>query len=331
MNALPNPYLGPRFFEARDRQYFFGRDSEIRILTGLVLARRVVLLFAKSGVGKSSLLRAGLIPQLTAEQVTVGRRRRVQRTVQRMTVLPIGYVGRSIASASTPNIFVQGLLLTLTTEASAIDENAANLVDGLAPLFTPSTDVMPEDDHTEVDDRPILLILDQFEELFTRHLDRRHERAALFDELNQALIAYPRLHLLFSMREDYIGELIPYADLLPDRMRSRFRLEPLSRAAALAAIMEPAAAVGRTFTDDAAAALIDNLSLHPTSITPALTSATDGLGLQEALRQGAAMLGGVIEPVHLQIVCRELWEKLPADRTEILVADLKDYETLIRR
>ena len=59
-----NPYVGPRAFNIDESDYFFGREEETEILQGLVMSRRVVLLFAKSGVGKSSFLNAGVIPFL---------------------------------------------------------------------------------------------------------------------------------------------------------------------------------------------------------------------------------------------------------------------------
>jgi len=59
-----NPYVGPRSFEEEDRPNFFGRDEEGRQLASLVVSHRVVLLYAPSGAGKTSLLKAGVIPNL---------------------------------------------------------------------------------------------------------------------------------------------------------------------------------------------------------------------------------------------------------------------------
>ena len=93
---------------------FFGRDEEVEILRNLVLTQRVVLLYAQSGAGKSSLLRAGLHPSLTAAR-EVGRGKR-RREVRDMAVLPITGVGsappRTIERA-IPNIFVYSALATL--------------------------------------------------------------------------------------------------------------------------------------------------------------------------------------------------------------------------
>lgn len=63
-NDLPNPYVGPRAFEEAEESRFFGREREREKLYHLLLARRLVLLPAPSGAGKSSLVRAGMIPRL---------------------------------------------------------------------------------------------------------------------------------------------------------------------------------------------------------------------------------------------------------------------------
>lgn len=63
-----SPYIGLRPYTYEERNKFFGRDDDIHILLDKVMANRLTLLFAASGVGKSSLLAAGLIPQLR-EQV----------------------------------------------------------------------------------------------------------------------------------------------------------------------------------------------------------------------------------------------------------------------
>jgi hypothetical protein len=62
-----NPYIGPRAFEEGEAARFFGRERELEDLFHLLLARRLVLLHAPSGAGKSSLIQAALIPRLRAE------------------------------------------------------------------------------------------------------------------------------------------------------------------------------------------------------------------------------------------------------------------------
>ena len=297
-----NPYVGPRAFEEDDRKNFFGRDEETRQLTSLVIAQRTVLLYAQSGAGKTSLLQASLIPRLNARK--------------RIKILPISRVSgdlpRGVDGTTVSNIYVFNTLLNVYGQTASPGELVGlTLIKGLQTYFESD-----EADRRRL--RPRLLILDQFEELFTTHSERQAERADFFFQLQQALERYPQLTLLFSMREDFIAHLDFYAAQLPDRLRTRFRLERLRPKAALDAVREPATAAvpKRRFAEGVAEQLVANLA---------------GISLDEADQEESdptlAALESYtevhyIEPVHLQIVCRQLWsnlndlpaaDKLPAD------------------
>src|SRR5438128_12431689 len=58
------PYPGPRPFRSDERDFFFGRRPETRDLFSYITAHRAVLLYASSGAGKTSLINAGVIPEL---------------------------------------------------------------------------------------------------------------------------------------------------------------------------------------------------------------------------------------------------------------------------
>ena len=64
-------YVGPRPFEEKDKDIFFGRDREVRDLLSTVIAHNLVLVYAQSGAGKTSLINAGLIPLLKEKQFEV--------------------------------------------------------------------------------------------------------------------------------------------------------------------------------------------------------------------------------------------------------------------
>ena len=323
-----NPYVGPRAFDAGQRKYFYGRDEEIAILEGLVITARASLFFAQSGAGKSSLLRAGLVPELT-RQVQIGRGPRA-RIYQKMDVLPVVSVGGGIPAdvhAEIPNIFVFSALLSLHPQNMQPGELAGlTLSEGLAAFL--EKDGRPE--HGENEPAPPetpadaaaaapqsgaqLLIFDQFEELFTHYPERWREREGFFQQVCQALGEHPDLHVLFTMREDFIAELTPYANLLPQGLRSRFRLELLKREAALGAVTKPAELAGRTFAPDVAETLVDNLR-----------RSQPGRAGQGGNSNPSTELGAYVEPVHLQIVCRQLWDKLPAERTVIEEEDVQEF------
>jgi hypothetical protein len=66
-----SPFVGPRPFEKEDSDRFFGRTRETEELLSLIIAHRAVLVYAQSGAGKSSLLRAGVIKRLEDQQYQV--------------------------------------------------------------------------------------------------------------------------------------------------------------------------------------------------------------------------------------------------------------------
>ncbi|MEM7030826.1 MAG: hypothetical protein AAF629_14775, partial [Chloroflexota bacterium] len=193
-----NPYPGPRPFGVEERSYFFGRDEETNILTAMVMAQRAVLFFAQSGAGKSSLLHAGLVPALKRQQRSGDRRG------PRMRVFSIATVGKGLPSTLTKpvsNIYTFSTLLSLFSNRDADALAGLSLTKALAPYF-PSTPSQPKDttaspnyERADFDDTaPLttLLILDQFEEIFTQHPERHSEREAFLHQVNEALRSYER-------------------------------------------------------------------------------------------------------------------------------------------
>ena len=66
-----NPYVGPNPFTTEDQHKFYGRDQEKSDLATLLVADRIVLLFAPSGAGKTSIIQAGLIPAMESRDFVV--------------------------------------------------------------------------------------------------------------------------------------------------------------------------------------------------------------------------------------------------------------------
>ncbi len=267
-----------------------------------------MLFHAQSGAGKTSLLQASVAPSLAAQK--------------RVRVLPISRVGGDlppgVSGEAVSNLYVFNALLNLRGKAAQPSEIVGlTLMEGLRPFF--------EQEETERRLRPRLLILDQFEELFTTHPERYRERADFFRQVQEALAAFPQLSLLLSMREDFIAHLDSYAAQLPDRLRTRFRMERLTRDGALAAVREPAAQHGRPFDAGVAETLVDNLRrIQVREVEPRGAAGDSPNGADGASENGRA-LGTYVEPVHLQIVCRQLWASLPPDDRRIEAADVQAF------
>jgi len=62
--AINSPYKGPAYFTVQDRKFFFGRKSDTRRIADTVQTKTLSMVHARSGAGKTSLLRASVIPEL---------------------------------------------------------------------------------------------------------------------------------------------------------------------------------------------------------------------------------------------------------------------------
>ena len=291
-----NPYVGPRPYERGDRHNFYGRNREARDLLSLILSERVVLFYAQSGAGKTSLLNAQIIPALEKEG---------------FNVLPVARVGGDLPPWINPqsvgNIFVYSAFLGLaerptpkrrervTLAATLTDHTLLSYLREHLPVEEPSPDY-----------KPPILILDQFEEILTTHRDRWQDVEGFFRQLAEALDALPTLGLVCAMREGHVAGLEPYAPLVPGRLRAHFRIERLGREGATEAVQKPALNAGCPFAPGVAERLVDNLRRLKTRHYEGLVGA-----------DAQVVLGPFVEPVQLQVVCRRLWENLPEqpDRT----------------
>lgn len=298
-----NPYIGPRPFEADEAELYFGREQEARTLLSLVTINRVVLFYAQSGAGKSSLINTRLVPGLQAKG---------------FEVLPVGRVGGGLEDQAT-NTFTYNLMLSLEqsgrTESSYL--SGLNLADFLAGLFPDESaenhyrydPTMSDSEAAEAESEPAAaeelipraLIIDQFEEILTSSLHRWPQRKNFFEQLAQALEVDSHLWLVLVMRSDYVAGLDPYADLLPGRLRSRYFMQRMKRSAALEAVEKPLARQGMyQFAAGVTEQLVDNLCQIRVYT------------YEQTAAQATIATGEFVEPVQLQLVCYELWERLQA-------------------
>jgi predicted house-cleaning noncanonical NTP pyrophosphatase (MazG superfamily) len=278
-----SPFVGPRPFEKEDSDRFFGRTRETEELLSLIIAHRAVLVYAQSGAGKSSLLRAGVINRLEEQQYQVLRSARVH-----------GLLPNDVPPESVQNIFVYHALqywaATLPSGQTSKDHAKTTLSEFLRLVATSS-------EAGEEGSSPLIVIFDQFEEFFTTNAHRWQERQPFFDQLVQALRDLPTMKVVFVMREEYIAQLEPFAELLPEKLRPRMHLERLRGNAARSAVVKPFQSWGLSFDPNAADELMQELSE---------IRVAEGDKFRETR-------GEFVEPVQLQVVCQSLWENLPAE------------------
>ncbi|MCB0144067.1 MAG: hypothetical protein KDE50_29525, partial [Caldilineaceae bacterium] len=103
----------------------------------------------------------------------------------------------------------------------------------------------------------------------------------------------------------------------------RFRMERLRREGALLAVTQPAQTAGRTFAPTVAEQLVDNLRRVQRS--QRAQRLAQGTSSTSQVQMVTSVYGEYVEPVHLQIVCRDLWDRLPPERIEIEPKDLESF------
>ncbi len=324
--ANENPYVGPRPFDEEDatRGRYHGREHEARDLLALVSRERLVLFYSQSGAGKSSLLRASLLPGLRQlgfdvlpiARVSGARPGGAPGTTGDEATNPIVYnvilslnEGLSPDARSTPDALLHVSLSEFlggeeVAEPAAAGAEATHTVEPLAIAAANGTinGTMSTWDKTaaaaggegEADDAmaPTVLVIDQFEEIVTVYPNRWQERRAFFEQLRAAMERLPRLWVVLALREDYVASLEPYAELMPNRLRARYYMQRMGVEAALEAVRKPAEKFDRPFAPGVAEKLVDNLRR---------------VRVQFA---GELELGQYVEPVQLQVVCYELWEQV---------------------
>jgi Novel STAND NTPase 1/CARDB len=223
-------------------------------------------------------------------------------------VLPPARVGAPLGDARSQNVFAASLCLQWAEGDLPVGQTVAEFLAA-----------RPRSRDEEGHPQPRVAILDQFEELFTVRPECWQQRPGLFEELRDALESDDRLRIVLAIREEYLAQLEPYASLLPGGLRTRFRLDRLDHDSALAAVTRPLEKTSRTFAPDAADELVRNLQKLRVE-----TSAGETLEVE----------GEYVEPVQLQVVCRELWARLGDDVTEITSAELRalaDLDTVLAR
>jgi len=287
-----NPYPGPRPFEREEQRLFFGREREVRELRSLITAHRAVLLYAQSGAGKTSLLNAGLIPSLTKEEFEVLPVARVR-----------GFEPEDIDLKGIPNIYVFNTLMVWAGD----NVGPRSLVSTSIVTFLEEREHLMDEQGLSL---PRVAIFDQFEELFTSYPGRWKEREDFFSQVVEALEADPLLRVLFVIREDYLASLDSYVDFLPERLRTRCRLERLRADAACQAVEGPLRDTECSFAPGVASCLVRQLL---------------NIRVKSAAGELVEAIGEYVEPVQLQIVCQRLWLNLPREVTIITADDLQEF------
>ncbi len=286
-----SPYKGLQPYDRDDQENFFGRDVEKDILIGRILAHKLTLLYAATGAGKSSLLAAAVIPELenlSGEDLDVVYHR--------------SWLGDPIAAIQ------ESIRQTLRHRKKIAEVDLPSLDgDTLTQLLRQCEPYVSE---------PLVLVLDQFEELFRYHAEQPYFPGVI-TQLAQVMTdpSLPMVVVL-AMREDFLAELSVFREDVPDLFANYYRLQKLTPTQAREAIVKP---VGRKeFGFRYEDALLEQLSRD--------LSARDDIRPDIERPDSRRETRLSIEGPQLQIVCNALWEQEHANPNKVI--RLATYERL---
>jgi WD40 repeat protein/DNA-binding SARP family transcriptional activator len=247
------PYRGLAAFREEDAPFFFGRESFARRLRQAVEEGPLVaVIVGSSGSGKSSAIFAGLLPRLRASGETGDWLIADFRPGAR----PFQALADSLVRAMSPGLDETERLVQAHRLAEALRAGDLRLADAVEHALQGSSQA-----------QRLLLVADQFEELYTLYPERETRRRFL-DELLAAIEATnalpePRFVLLLAMRADFMGRALahrPFADALQDAC---VMLGPMNREELRAAVEKPTRVQGAAFEAGLVERILDDVGEEP--------------------------------------------------------------------
>lgn len=232
-----NPFPGLRPFGIRESHLYFGRSQQVDEVIGKLQRHKFVAILGYSGSGKSSLVRAGLIPELEKR----GDAGEWQVLVTRPGTEPIANLAEVLLGAhDTSNLSVSH-----TGIADQLNESAGSL----AGIITRTR---------EKPARKTLLIVDQFEELFHGHNIGSDEVRTFVGLLLEAVRQeHSSIYLALTMRSDQIGYSARFEELTGLINRSNYLIPQMTREEKKEAIEGPVHSAGHQISEK----LVDQLLL----------------------------------------------------------------------
>jgi hypothetical protein len=296
------PYAGLMPFTEEQADFFFGREAEREIITANLMASRLTLLYGPSGVGKSSVLNAGVVHHLRAEAAA-------SRDGAGRGLSP-GNVGRG----SSPGATVKpefGIVTFRTWRGDPLVGLEHAIATEVGKTASGSTFGERLSDATTAVTGDLLIILDQFEEYFLYH--------SMADGEGTFAVEFPRavnrpdlrVSFLVSMREDSIAKLDFFKGRIPNLFDNYLRIDHLERNQARDAIVKPIEQFNKHVPDGSVP-----MRIEPALVDLVLNQVTTGRVAIAGTGKGRLGKGTNghapdqrVETPYLQLVLTRLWQE----------------------
>lgn len=307
-----NRYPGIRPFSSEYKKLFFGRDTDTDDLCKYINVEKITVLFGKSGMGKSSLINAGVIPKLEVDFIPIFIR--FGSYSEFNTMSPISIFKQIIKK----HIKEESFLNRIENEDISLWQLFKNL-------------------ELQHNGKVILLVFDQFEELFTYEDDTdlfakefsqvlnnripklfRHKLNQQLEKDSQSVTEKElnfleteiNIKVLFSIRSDRMSNLNKLSNHIPNILRNCFELKPLTKEDAQRAIIEPSQIDGNFNSS--------KFEFEQAAIEKILNFLTKNNKIQ-------------IETFQLQLICQYIEHDIVIKKNDLEISyeDIKDINIIV--
>ncbi len=238
------PYKGLDVFEEEDAELFFGREKLVQDLVNRVKESRTVFITGPSGSGKSSLVRAGLIPVLKHGEIKSLYSERWLYETMKPGREPIAELARSTSRLAG-------------TLSAGEDIRTKGMSD--VTVLTQWCEIALREGR----EKRVVLFIDQFEEAFTQ-ISNEIERQAFLNLLTHAATAENgRVIVLFAMRSDFVSNCATYPRLNALLNQQFIQIGAMQPDELVSAIAQPALRVGLRIDPDLIAQIIHDMQGEP--------------------------------------------------------------------
>ncbi|CAN5464106.1 hypothetical protein BH11BAC3_BH11BAC3_27630 [soil metagenome] len=197
MKKYPFKFLDS--YNQNDTDIFFGRDEEVNALYEMIFQHSILLVYGGSGTGKTSLIQCGLAGKFKSYDwlaLMVRRGSNINASLE-----------KSLTDAGGNDV---------VDEDEIASENEKTLT-GLPKLIKGVY---------QTHFKPVYLIFDQFEELYI--LGTKEEATLFIESVKQILASEQPVKMIFSIREEYLGYLFDFERAVPQLLRKKLRVEPMT-------------------------------------------------------------------------------------------------------
>ncbi len=241
------PYVGLDAFSAAQQDYFYGRSPLIAEMVAHLQENRALMLIGPSGSGKSSAALAGLLPQLQSGALPDSQNWR--------------YLPPLMPGANPLDNLARLLRPDKADDDQWIQDAATRMRESPEQL---THELQQTDDNT-----PVVLLIDQFEEVFTLCYNDKIRQAFIGNLLHLLRVPAPRHTVILTMRSDFESILVQIPDLFALFEQSQVRIAAMKAPELREVIVKPAEKVGLRFEDGLVDELIHEI-LGETAALPLL-------------------------------------------------------------